>query len=356
MRQTDESGSDSRAYAQMLVGGVEGEARKAMLEAMLGNLLRSDPGAAELVAAVLLSDDDHHVATIGRAFLDADLAMADGAPVDGESRADLLIVAIKPVEVEACLTIFGVAGSARFELTRGTGALVWRHRYSGLSIATVMVGVAGNTRSSSVVTQLVEDWRPRFAVLLGTAAGNADLNVSIGDVVVAESVLEYEFKRMTNEGILYAPQAYSPSMEVASGIEVTGQIDAINRDSLRRLAAAGRSSLAPSHSELDGLDRWSPRTHLGVVLAGATLVEDGSFPTLAADVNARAKALEMDGAGFAQAVTAAGIPWLVVRGISDHGEAGRGKQWQFPASLAAACVVRRLVDQALLPRGERRPV
>jgi nucleoside phosphorylase len=78
----------------------------------------------------------------------------------------------------------------------------------------------------------------------------------------------------------------------------------------------------------------------GVILAGGKLLEDGSLPKMRKTFHDRTRAAEMEGGGFAAACNEFSWRWMVFRGIADFGEPERVKGWQFPATVAAALVVR----------------
>ncbi|MBN8425644.1 hypothetical protein JF531_14070 [Microbacterium esteraromaticum] len=95
-------------------------------------------------------------------------------------------------------------------------------------------------------------------------------------------------------------------------------------------------------------EKWKPRVVRGDILAGGSLVEDGSLPTFALEHSDKVRAVEMKEAGFAADGLETGIPWLVVRGIADVGEEGRDKTWQFGATFIAARFVRDGIAKGVL--------
>jgi nucleoside phosphorylase len=57
------------------------------------------------------------------------------------------------------------------------------------------------------------------------------------------------------------------------------------------------------------------------------------------------KAIEMEGAGVADATWAASLPgYLVVRGICDYCDENKGDAWQPYAAVAAAAVTRAILE------------
>jgi len=325
----------------------DGSIRAAMLEALLSRLETESPATAQVCATVLASHGDkiaHEVAeTLQLRLKPFEGLQPRAAPLD---EVDLIVVAVKPPELDACLAVFGVPPDERPRVLGVSGMCGWFAELSSTRILITMAGSAGNVQAAMVMAALRREVRAPVAVLVGMAAG-LEGKVEIGDVVVAEHVLEYEFARLTEDGPEYQPRISDVEERLLRSVEIVDRLDPDWTGEARNVVqhASRREEHAPAESDLAG---WSPRVHRGVIVAGAKLIEDGSLPKLQHDLHDRIRAAEMEGAGFAVACDEAGVAWMVIRGIADFGNPNRVKGWQFAATVAAALVLRTLITAGLV--------
>jgi nucleoside phosphorylase len=271
---------------------------------------------------------------------------------------DLLVLTPKGPELRACLTVFGLdpAGKTRF----GDDCDLWLWQSNGLSLGLAVIGTDGNVEAAIEVNRIAAHVQFRAAALVGMAAGLKG-SVKKGDVVVASWVVAYEFARITRQRHISRAKPYPA--DVRSVQKVT-QLNEEFPNWGKEISAELRTGSRPQieRGETERLDaRWAPRIKPGVIMAGNRLLEDGSLKDLKEQVDDRALAAEMEGAGFAAACTAMRLPWLVVRGIADYGdrdiksfddlqsEDRRGKSWQFPSTYVAAAFVRDMVVTKHIP-------
>lgn len=307
---------------------------------------RSQEYAALAAAIPRISDGE-----LRSAMTEALLSFDNGThqAVEPEARGfDVLVLAVKPVELEACLTVFGVDRRQPPFVIGHTGLCGWTTCVNGSDILISMVGSAGNVQTAVVMNELKTSFNLRCAALVGMAAG-LEGKVSLGDVVVAEQILEYEFARMTVDGPMYQPRPTPVSPRYLRSAELVSRNASDWTAKCRAFAieASTRTTEASVNDRTLGV--WQPRVHLGVVLAGAKLLEDGSLPQLQLDLHDRVRAAEMEGAGFSAVCEAAEVDWMVVRGIADFGKPKRAKNWQLPSTVAAANYVRETLLQGLAP-------
>jgi adenosylhomocysteine nucleosidase len=100
-------------------------------------------------------------------------------------------------------------------------------------------------------------------------------------------------------------------------------------------------------SKVSGVATHQARLHFGTVVSGDTFVND-EVERIRLHRSFDAMAVEMEGAAVAQVAQRFGLPWLVVRCLSDL--AGADSHLNFPAFLphaarAAALVVRAAVAE-----------
>lgn len=314
----------------------DGGGRDILVEVLLSHLRESAPDVARIAASLLRARGDENGVQLGEA-LHEQLSEYRGDPfviVEPQLRVDYLILTVKDVELTACLRAFGVPKGTRPVPLGGT-LEAWVVEADGSRFAIAMVGTAGNVESAIVLGGLSALVESTAAVLVGMAAGVKE-RVTLGDVVVAEGVLAYEFQKMTDKGPILEPRPYSPPEWQIRNSTTLDQVSPQWREEVRRDVLAHIQ--ADHWPDLD--DRWRIHVRRGYVLAGGTLLEDGSLPDMATALHGRTLAAEMEGAGFAAACVEKRRPWLVVRGVADFGEPGRLKHWQFPATFAAARYLR----------------
>jgi hypothetical protein len=86
-----------------------------------------------------------------------------------------------------------------------------------------------------------------------------------------------------------------------------------------------------------------PRVFLGPVASGNTLLKNPVKRDALRD-RFGIKALEMEGAGIADATWTLSAEYLVVRGVSDYGDEKKGDLWRTYACLAAVAYTRALIE------------
>ena len=87
----------------------------------------------------------------------------------------------------------------------------------------------------------------------------------------------------------------------------------------------------------------------GLIQAGERVKKDGSLPKNAREFHDKLYAVEMEGSGFAQSCLTAGLDWMVVRGIADHGDPRKRDKKQTLAAVAAACLLRQFLETTFQP-------
>lgn len=329
--------------------------RPMLVEALLDRLCSVDARVANAVHAVLSADTESPVATelaeaLRRRIDESDPPDTPAAPrtQDGRYAVDVLLLTVKENELRACLDVFGVAGGTTSLMFRDQAEL-WTATHSGITYGIANVGTDGNVESAIEVGKLWSHVSFQAAVLIGMAAGVRG-QTALGDVIVASSVLAYEFQRMTKDGPVYRPKPYAPASREIKRVLTIGQVQpGWAKDVCEQLLASPNfEGVGPEEPEqLDAT--WRPRVRQGALLAGSKLIEDGSLPQMKEDIHDRILGAEMEGAGFAAACVSERIPWVIVRGVADYGEPQRRKPWQYPATFAAAALVRDAIPTGRLP-------
>lgn len=210
----------------------------------------------------------------------------------------------------------------------------------GAEAVLVETGI-GKVNAALVATVLAE----RFGVgafLFTGVAGGLDPSLGVGDVVLAERVIQHDYGAIVAERL----QPYRPGA-LPFG-PPRAPLDFTAPPSLLAEARAALADLALPEmpAAATGSTPRRPRLHFGTVLTGDQFLAcEQTRDRLSAEH--RALAIEMEGGAVAQVADAYGRPWLVVRAISDL--AGRESARDFTAFVDAAAAGAAAVVTRLLP-------
>ena len=186
---------------------------------------------------------------------------------------------------------------------------IWRGRWADHDVLVTASGI-GKVNAAMALQATIERYRPRAILVCGSAGSLAD-EVLPGDLVVGEQAIQHDAG--VNLGRRF----------VHTGVNV-------RRDGRRRVQRAFRADPAlvaaareaSTHLRLDSSGRPA-QVHFGPVATGDQVIFSTERKQWMRDTLG-ALAVEMESAAVAQVAQANGIPWLIVRGISDtaDGEAG----------------------------------
>lgn len=227
------------------------------------------------------------------------------------------------------------------------GELYWRGSVesevtgSALSLLVHCIGIAGNSLAASTTSKLIERFRPRFVVLVGIAAGREG-KVKIGDAVVPKSVLDYTQNVATKDGYFVRPtitalpypvqQAYTAFKASFEPAEWHQHFERVH----------GPPILAPNEDQAQNFEAHvakQPALHESVIASADLLLRNEDvLEGLARSVHEQVRIGEMEAAGFVSACCgrSPGIPWLVIRGVSDFGNAFKDDRFHYFAACSAA--------------------
>jgi len=186
---------------------------------------------------------------------------------------------------------------------------IWRARWAGHDTVIVGSGV-GKVNAAMAAQAAIERHHPRMLIVCGSAGSLSD-QVLPGDLVIGERAIQHD------AGISLGRRFVHTGVNVRGGGRRMMQrafcADAALVDLARRAGAELRH---------DGNGRPA-QVHVGAVATGDQVIfseERKQWMRETWD----ALAVEMESAAVAQVAQANGVPWLVVRGISDtaDGEAG----------------------------------
>lgn len=167
-----------------------------------------------------------------------------------------------------------------------------RGRLHGHDVLLVLSGI-GKVAASITATLACQHFEARSIVFTGVAGGLAD-GVAIGDVVIGRTLLQHD---------LDASPIF-PRFEVPLTGRSRFAVDTVLADSV---AAAAR--------------RHTPaRVHEGLIVSGDRFVSTAAESAALRTLLPEALAVEMEGAAVAQVCDAFGVPFAVLRTISDRAD------------------------------------
>jgi nucleoside phosphorylase len=256
-------------------------------------------------------------------------------------RKDVGIVTVIGTEMRSFLRVFHDSESIDAPHSRRGDFNYWEFQMDRadrgpMSIVATMVGRPRNVPCVIAVDHLLHAFDVGLMILVGVAAGPKD-KVQLGDIVYAETVHDYEHKRLEWRKIF---GGMGKSVELPRPLTVD-VVDSV-RSALQRfdVTSIGQSFMNLV-KEMDRKDIPTsvvrvPDIHNGTILAGEKLIADGSLPRKRKTIDERIRAADQEDSGFAQACKAYGVPWCIFRGICDYADPNKGGKWQPIAALAAA--------------------
>ena len=271
-------------------------------------------------------------------------------------KTDVLLITVKGVELQAVKSALRISPKEPGE-EGPRGSRLWRSKIGvqstegQLDVLVAMAGEAKNYKMSSFMHTLLSGLQPSMCVLVGMAAGRRG-KVILGDVVVAREIVDYSSSVLAKEGAIPDPETFRPDVGHIRPMDHYEPLLDDWRDEVRDLLK-GRVGdvdvpVLPSRL-LKDIDAYNPSLKVGAIFSGDILMEDGSFELRAKSLLTRdSMAAEMEGAGFACICAEAQLPWLVIRGVADHGEPRRSKDWQYASTVAAAAALRRALATGFL--------
>jgi adenosylhomocysteine nucleosidase len=197
----------------------------------------------------------------------------------------------------------------------------------------------GKVNAAVVTTLLAERFSCRVIVLSGVAGG-LEPALHIGDVVIADRVVQHDVGRIENDAL----QRYQ-----AGHVSFINPTDALgysmDDDLLVRVRERLEGVTLPSLPQVAGGRDRPPQIRYGTVLTGDQYVHcEATRQRLALELEGLA--VEMEGGAVAQVCQTFGIPWVVIRALSDL--AGRDSALDFAAfaqgvAAISAHLVRRII-------------
>lgn len=225
------------------------------------------------------------------------------------------------------------------------GRRFWVGHLDGHDVVAVLSGI-GKVAAATTATLLLSEFDVDRIVFTG-AAGGLGPGVHVGDVVVAETLLQHDMDASPlfprHEVPLYGRSRFAADAALSTAAYDAAR--ALFTDPA--LAALGSGVLAAF-----GIQQ--PRVHRGLVLSGDRFVSSAAESAALQTELPDALAVEMEGAALAQVCHDFGRPFAVVRTVSDRADDDAHVDFvkfiEDVASRYSVAIVRRMLALAL-PRG-----
>lgn len=204
----------------------------------------------------------------------------------------------------------------------------------------VIVSCIGKGRIQAGITtaKAIQRWRPRRIVLVGIAGGISHRNVQLGDILIAEQIVDYESQKEMPEGPQLDWNVFRPGkafVDACKGFMTTPWYRHI-------------SAKRPGQG--------SPNIHFGPVASGDKVF--ASKDALAELTKHWPKLLgvEMEAGAVAAIADDLSIPFLMVRAVSDHGDENKNtsevERWRLYVCDVAATFAITLLKSDFIPVSE----
>jgi adenosylhomocysteine nucleosidase len=214
-----------------------------------------------------------------------------------------------------------------------------RGRLDGRDVVLAGAGM-GKVNTAVVATVLADRFHCRTIVFSGVAGG-LEPGLRIGDVVIADRAIQHDAGVIQDERLRTFQPGHVPF------INPTDQFGyLVDPMLLERVKSRLDGLTLPALSRNAGGHDRPPRIAYGTVLTGDQFVRcELTRERLHREFGGLA--VEMEGGALAQVCDGFGIPWLVIRALSDL--AGRDSQFDFPAFVSEVAESSARILRRLLP-------
>ena len=190
------------------------------------------------------------------------------------------------------------------------GRSFWLGHLEGHEVVAVLSGI-GKVAAATTASLLLSEFEVDRIVFTGAAGGLGE-GVQVGDIVVADALLQHDmdasplFPRF--EVPLYGRSRFAPDAALSMALGEAAE------------AVLADGTAAPSREQLAAFGIHTPRVHRGLVLSGDRFVSGRDENQRLRDALPDALAVEMEGAALAQVCHDFGVPFAVVRTVSDRAD------------------------------------
>ena len=207
---------------------------------------------------------------------------------------------------------------------RRAGRDFWVGHLEGHEIVAVLSNI-GKVAAATTATLLLSEFDVDRIVFTGTAGGLGD-GVKVGDVCVADTLMQHDM-----DASPLWPRFEVPLYGIARF--------AANREMSDALARAAEAALDTLKAPLAGFGiTQRPRVHRGLMVSGDRFIHGKAANDALRAAAPDALSVEMEGAALAQVCHDFGVPYGVVRTISDRADDDAHVDFQrFVDEVASRC-------------------
>lgn len=186
------------------------------------------------------------------------------------------------------------------------------------------MGAIGEGSVILATEQAQRIWKPRAIIMVGIAFGKDPQKQKIGDVLVASQIISYEQQR------------------VGEPVQHRGTTPPSNTTLLNRFENV-------HNWEFFGIDGSPCNLRVGPILSGEKLIDEPEFKSALFQKFPQAVGGEMEGSGLCAASGRVGVPWILVKSISDWADGKKDgikdDEYQQLAAAAAVSLVHKVLSQ-----------
>ncbi len=185
----------------------------------------------------------------------------------------------------------------------------------------------GNVPAANATTDTLTQWNPRFVLMVGIAGGIPQDDLDLGDVVIADQVVGYDYGKVTADGLRPRDHVYPTSAFLRERIHNFWDKAWTQQVNITRPTNAARTT---------------PKKFVGPIASGNKIVASTEFRNQLLAHWPKLLAVETEAEGvFAAVFDRPQIRGaLVIRGICDMADERKSDEWQeYAANVAAAFTV-----------------
>ncbi|KAK3347075.1 hypothetical protein B0T25DRAFT_293932 [Lasiosphaeria hispida] len=210
------------------------------------------------------------------------------------------------------------------------------------NVVLVHLGGMGKVNASGAARSCRSSFRNLELFLVvgvcGAVPKSRGRDILLGDVIVSNSIVQYDFGRQYAEGFKPKEEAkrslHADLRSQLAQFESNQGLTQLQQNTARYMDRNEKPPIAEQGYR-------SPAVHLGRVASGDTVMKSKENRNKIVQEFDDVVAFEMEGA----AIWDQGLPCLVVKGVSDHADVEKTKDWQRYAAAAAAACTRAILDR-----------
>jgi len=247
-----------------------------------------------------------------------------------DDRADFVIITALEKEAKAIVRRLDNHSIKRFEdrdiRTYHCGTIPIQDSDQVYRVVVVLLPSMGEISAANAVTDAMARWDPRFVLMVGIAGGLPQDDLDLGDVVVADQIIGYEYGKVTEDGFEPRDRVYP--------------VSALLLDRVRNFWD-DRWTQQVNVPRPENAHRETSKLFAGPIASGNKVIASTEFRQQLKTRWPKLIALEMEGEGvFAAVFDRPQIGHaLVIRSICDMADERKSDEWQEYAANAAAAFV-----------------